>query len=165
MTTYDGRSANYVAGRVSTNTEPNISRLVIEKQYQVHREKLNKIQTLTDSHLIIPDFLVNQSWKLFQAEKKKRDMIKHNEIIYERIMKAETDESIIKREVSGHAKRVQDVKQICGNIKEAHRVKNLLQIQKDNEIILQRIEKAKPIYTLKGMKEWYKPHILYKENR
>eukprot|EP01035_Chromulina_nebulosa_P027250 gene27250-35802_t len=48
MTTYNGRSANYVAGKEVPNKEPPMSKYVVEKLYKVHRERIYKIQPVVD---------------------------------------------------------------------------------------------------------------------
>ena len=46
MTTYNGRSANYVAGKEVPNKEPPMSKYVVEKLYKVNKN-------LADINLVI----------------------------------------------------------------------------------------------------------------
>ena len=61
MTTYGGRSAQYVPGRDVPNKEPPVSKFVVEKLYKVHRLRMKKIEPLVDCHVHVPDFLTNYS--------------------------------------------------------------------------------------------------------
>jgi hypothetical protein len=63
MTTYNGRSAQYIPGKEVPNREPAVSKFVVEKLYEVHRKRLIKIEPVVDCHIYIPSFLTNQSWK------------------------------------------------------------------------------------------------------
>lgn len=41
----------------------------------------------------------------------------------------------------------------------------MLSIQRENELMQQRIQRARPEYTVKSMKEWYKHHEFFKDGR
>lgn len=63
MTTYNGRKAGYIPGLQPVNKEPPVAKYVVEKLYRVHRERLGKVESLTDCHLTVMDFLQDQGWK------------------------------------------------------------------------------------------------------
>jgi len=165
MTTYNGRSAQYVPGREVPNKEPPVSRYVVEKLYRVHRERVLKVEPTIDSHVKIPDFLVNQTWKKNAEKQKKVVITKENQDIYGRIEKVENSQSTITKENQVHVKRVEAKLSYLRKLKEHGRLVNLVKIQKENELLLRRLEKAKPQYTLKKCKDWYKHHELYKAGR
>jgi hypothetical protein len=89
----------------------------------------------------------------------------HNEEIYQRIAKVENTESLITSDNRKHIKHVENELKLMKNLKEKGRVRNILKIQRENEDLLQRIERARPEYTRKAIKEWYKHHELFKKGR
>lgn len=166
MTTYDGRGYKYDSkGKEVVNKEPPVSKHIVEKLYRIHRENVIHCTPLTDCHVDIPKFLTDVSWKKLGEQKKKRDQIRRNELIYGRIAKVENAESRITKDIREHVRRTDDVKQKMLKLSETGRLKHLLKIQKDNTIILERIERARPSITAQGIKEWYQPHITYKDGR
>ena len=107
MTTYAGRSASYVPGKEVPNKEPPVSRYVVEKLYRVHRERVLNVEPTIDTHVKIPDFLTNQSWKKNAEIQKQKVIAKENQDIYHRLLKAENEESHITKENRVHVKRVE----------------------------------------------------------
>jgi hypothetical protein len=124
-----------------------------------------KVEPTIDSHVKIPDFLVNQTWKK-NAEKQKLVVIaRENQDIYGRIAKVENSESLITRENKVHVKRVESKLSYLRKLKEHGRLVNMLKIQRENELFLKRLEKANPQYTLKACKDWYRHHERFKAGR
>jgi hypothetical protein len=165
MTEYNGRSASYVPGREVPNKEPPVSKYVIEKLYRVHRERLQKATPIIDSHVKIPEFLVNQTWKKNAERQKLIDIQKENQEMYGRISKLENCESLITTDNKAHVKRVENKLNYLRKLKRHGRLVQMVKIQRENEHLLKRLEKAKPQYTLKKCKEWYKYHEHYKTGR
>ncbi len=165
MTTYNGRSASYVPGKEVPNKEPPVSKYVIEKLYRVHRERLQKSAPTIDSHVKIPDFLTNQTWKKNAERQRLIDIQRENQEMYGRISKVENEESEITKENKLHVKRVESKLSYLRKLKRHGRLVQLVKIQRENEHLLKRLEKAKPQYTLKKCKEWYKYHEHYKNGR
>ena len=166
MTTYDGRGYKYDSkGKEVVNREPPVSKHIVEKLYRIHRTNVLNVEPLTDCHVVIPEFLTNMAWKKLGEKKKKRDQLVQNEKVYQRISKVENNPSRIVTDINDHIKRVEDVKEKMLKLSEAGRLKHLLKIQRDNTVILERIEKARPSITSEAIKEWYKPHVLYKDGR
>jgi hypothetical protein len=165
MTTYGGRSASYIPGREVVNKEPPVSKYVVEKLYRVHRERVLKVEPTIDSHVKIPDFLTNQTWKK-NAEKQKQVVIaRENQDIYGRIAKVENGESLITKANRVHVKRVESKLSYLRKLKEHGRLVQMIKIQKENEHFLKRLEKANPQYTLKNCHEWYRHHERFKLGR
>eukprot|EP01038_Epipyxis_sp_PR26KG_P005066 gene5066-7070_t len=165
MTTYNGRSASYIPGKEVVNKEPPVSRYVVEKLYRVHRERVLKVEPTVDCHVHVPDFLKNQSWKK-QAQKHKEDeIVRHNHEIFGRIARAEKSESGYAKENREHLKRIESKSRYMKKLREEGRLRQIIKIQKENEFVLKRIEKAKPEYTLKSIKDWYKHHEVFKAGR
>lgn len=165
MTTYDGRAASYIPGRDVVNKEPPVSKYVVEKLYRVHRERIMKAEPVVDNHIEIPNFLLNQTWKK-NAEKQRKIVINRtNRQIYERLEKLEKNESILAKENRLHVERIETKLHYLTKLKKHGRLVNLVKIQKENEYMLRRLEKTKPLYTLKECKDWYKHHELYKQGR
>lgn len=48
-------------------------------------------------------------------------------------------------------------------MKTTDRLRKILKIQKENNIFSKRLERVKPVFSVKGCEEWYKHHILFKE--
>lgn len=165
MTTYDGRASSYVPGKEVVNKEPPVSRYVVEKLYKIHRERVINIEPTIHSHVHIPDFLSDQSWKLLAAAHQQAVIARHNEEIYGRIAKRHAEESDITRASRLHISRCNEIKKHTKRLKEAGRLRKVMQIQRENELMMQRIERARPEYTLKSIKEWYKHHEFFKEGR
>jgi hypothetical protein len=165
MTTYNGRSANYIPGKEVVNKEPPVSKFVVEKLYRVHRERIGKIEPTIDSHVKIPDFLTNQSWKKAAEKQKRIKIARHNQEIYDRISKVENSESAYTSEQKQHVKRIELKATYLKKLKEHGRLVHLLKIQKENEYLLRRIERARPEYTKKKCEDWYKHHELFKAGR
>lgn len=165
MTTYSGRSANYIPGKEVVNKEPPVSKYVVEKLYRVHRERVLTCESTIDSHVKIPEFLTNQSWKKNAEKARLNNISKENQDIFDRISKVETNESLLTKTNRVHVKRVEAKLSYLKKLKEHGRLVNMIKIQKENEYLLKRLEKAKPQYTLKQCKEWYKHHELYKAGR
>lgn len=165
MTTYNGRSANYVPGKEVVNKEPPVSRYVVEKLYKVHRERVLKVEKTIDSHVVIPDFLLNREWKKNAERQKQKVILQENQEIYNRLAKLDDQEGQIAKDSKIHIKRMSNKLDYLRKLKEHGRLVSLIKIQKENEYMLQRLEKAKPQYTLKKCKEWYKHHDLFKKGR
>jgi len=165
MLTFEGKAASFVPGREVPNKEPPVSKFVVEKLYKVHRERLRDMQPVVDCHVEIPDFLTNMSWKKITEEHRREVIRMHNEEIYQRIAKVENTESQITSDNRKHIKHVENELKLMKNLKEKGRVRNILKIQRENEDLLQRIERARPEYTRKAIKEWYKHHELFKKGR
>ena len=66
MTTFEGKSASYVAGKMPVNREPlytAVGKKLLESLYSVHRERIMKVQKTVDDRLQVYDFLTDTSWK------------------------------------------------------------------------------------------------------
>lgn len=165
MTTYNGRSANYIPGKEVPNKEPPVSKFVVEKLYQVHRERLMKVTPTIDSHIHIPDFMKNQSWKKNVMLQQQKSITQHNQEIYRRIAKLEHEESPITKDSRMHVKRIESKAKYIKKLKHDGRVRRIVKIQKENEYFMKRIERVQPMYSLKDTKEWYKHHQNFKAGR
>ena len=165
MTTFDGKPFSFVPGKEAPNREPPVSKHVVEKLYQVHRERVLKVEPLIDSHVHIPDFLTNTAWKLSAEEHRRNVIARDNEVIYKRIAKRAAETSNITKDAQDHIRRVNDIKYHTKRLKEAGRVRQVMVIQKENEMMLQRIDRARAEYTVKSIEEWYKHHTRFKEGR
>ena len=160
-----GRSAGYIPGKEVPNKEPPVSKFVVEKLYRVHRLRIQKIEPTIDSHVHIPDFLTNQSWKKNAEKQKAHRMALHNQEIYDRISKVENTDSQYTVEQKAHVRRIEIKAAYLKKLKEHGRLVQLLKIQKENEYLLRRIERARPEYTKKKCDDWYKHHELFKMGR
>jgi hypothetical protein len=165
MTTYAGKSAQYVPGRDVPNKEPPVSKFVVEKLYKVHRLRMKKIEPLVDCHVHIPDFLTNTTWKKNAEISRKAKIMEQNLHMYHRITKVANEESAYKKETKLHVRRIENKAMYLKKLKEQDRLHKAYKIQKENEYILKRIEKAQPEYTKKRLDEWYRHHELFKAGR
>jgi hypothetical protein len=165
MTTYNGRSAQYIPGRDVPNKEPPVSKFVVEKLYRVHRMRMKKIEPLVDCHVHVPDFLTNTTWKKNAENARKAKIVSQNLYMFHRITKVENEESVYKKETKLHVKRMENKSGYLKKLKEQDRLHKAYKIQRENEYILKRIEKAQPEYTKKKLDEWYRHHELFKAGR
>ncbi|KAJ1421685.1 hypothetical protein B484DRAFT_421138, partial [Ochromonadaceae sp. CCMP2298] len=165
MTTYAGRSAQYVPGRDVPNKEPPVSKFVVEKLYRVHRLRMAKIAPLVDCHVHIPDFLTNTTWKENAEKARQARIAAQNLYMFNRISKVENGESEYKKEAKAHVRRIDHKAAYLKKLKTQDRIHKNYKIERENEYILKRIEKAQPEYTKKKMDEWYNYHELFKAGR
>lgn len=142
-----------------------MAKYVVEKLYKVHRERLGKVKSLTDNRLEVMDFLTNKTWKKTAAYHQELRIMKHNEEMYERIAKVENGESIIAKEKREHVKKVSEGSKVMDRLKRGDRERKILLIQKENEHLHARLQKASAEYTMKKCNEWYKHHALFKKGR
>ena len=165
MLTFDGKSASFVPGKEIPNKEPAVSKFVVEKLYKVHRERVLNMEPVIKSRIEIPDFLTNTSWKKITEQHRHEVIRKENEVIYQRIARVENLESHITKSSREHKQHVEKELTLMKNLKLKGRIRDFLKVQRENEDMLKRIERARPEYTLKGCKEWYKHHELFKAGR
>jgi len=165
MLTFDGKSASFIPGKENPNKEPAVSKFVVEKLYKVHRERVLNMEPVVESRIDIPDFLTDNSWKKITEQHRHEVIRRENEVIYQRIAKVENLESLITKASREHKYRVEKELVLMKNLKLKGRVRDFLKVQRENEDMLKRIERARPEYTLKGCKEWYKHHELFKQGR
>jgi hypothetical protein len=145
MTTYNGRSAQFVPGRETPNKEPPMNRFVIEKLYRVHRERMEKVEPLVDCHVFIPEFMKgSNTWKKNAADARQNKILAENAHMYGRIEKVEKTESLYIKEQRQHIRRMEMKGLYLRRLKETDRVHRTMKIQKENEYLLKRIEKAQP---------------------
>ena len=87
MTTFEGKSASYVAGKQSANHEPlytAVGKKLLESLYIEHRERILKVEKIVDDRLEEFDFLTDQSWKVISRRHQELRLMKHNEEFYAR---------------------------------------------------------------------------------
>ena len=165
MTTYDGKSASFNPAIQCPNKEPPVSKFVVEKLYRVHRSRIMNIEPVVDCQVVIPDFLTNQDWKK-NAEKHRLQVIKsENEDMFRRLEKVENNESSYTKDSRVHIKRINGKLKYIRHLKESNRVRKLIMIQRENEEMMRRMEKARPQYSMKACREWYHHHEMFKSGR
>lgn len=123
------------------------------------------VEPVVDCHVHTPSFLGDTSWKQIALEHRQKEIAFANEIMYGRIEKQAKEESQIKKESREHIKRVLDIKKHTKRLKDNGRLHREMLLRKENELMHARIERARPQYTLKSMKEWYKYHQNFKDGR
>ena len=162
---FNGKPYSFVPGKEAMNKEPGVSKFVVEKLYRVHRERIMKMKPILDTKMHIPSFLTDNTWKEGAALAHKEKIARENEAIYKRIAKRESEDSPFVKTQREHRLRVDDIKVHAKHLKEADRVRQAMRIQKENELLLQRLERARPEYTAKSIKDWYAHHVHFKEGR
>ena len=165
MLTFDGKPISWMPGKESANKEPPTNKFVVEKLYKVHRKRINKMEPVVDCHFFVPDFLTNTSWKQITEQHRREVITKQNEVIYKRIAKAENTESLITSENREHIKRVEHELKLMKRLKQMGRIRDILKVQRENEDLLVRIDRARPEYGRKNIQEWYRHHELFKQGR
>ena len=67
MTTFEGKSASYVAGKVPINKEAlytGVGKKLLEDLYIVHRRRVLNVEKTVDDRVRVLDFLTDTSWKM-----------------------------------------------------------------------------------------------------
>jgi len=165
MSNFDGRAPSYVPGKVPLNQEPlytAVGKKLLEKVYEVHRARVINAEAMVDDRLRVFDFLTDQSWKMLSKRHQELELMKHNEIIYGRISKVENQESTYTKERREHVKNIEHQSKHSKRLKEVGRVRAVLKIQRENEHMHSRIQKAKPYYSRERMRREYQHHELFK---
>lgn len=164
-TNFDGKPLSFVPGKEKPNKEPAVSKFVVEKLYKVHRERIRDMVPIVDCKMEIPEFMNNQSWKKITEEHRKEVIRMENEVIYQRIAKMENGESAMTKASRLHKRRVENELKLMKSLKLKGRIRDFLKLQRENEDMLRRIERARPEYSVKNCREWYKHHELFKQGR
>ena len=168
MLTFEGKTFDYFKNKTKDppNKEASPNRFLLEKLYRVHRRRVIGARPTIDSYVEVPDFFKNaQSAKEQAKEHQLGKIARENETIYKRIARAENAESLITKDTREHVKRVEHELVLMERLKRMGRARSVLRVNRENEDILLRIERARPEYSIKGMKEWYKHHELFKKGR
>ena len=167
MLTFDGKALNFEANKAKepANKEVSPNRFQVELLYKVHRQRVLAAKPTIASYVEIPDFLTNTDWKEQAKLHKQQKITAENETIYRRISRAENAESHITKENREHIERVEHELVLMERLKRMGRARNIIRINKENEDMLMRIERARPEYTQKALKDWYKHHELFKKGR
>jgi hypothetical protein len=165
MTTYDGKCASFVPGREVVNKEPAVSKFMVEKNYRIHRERIMNIGTVLDTHVVVPDFMKNQSWKKSAAKHRATMLALDNELFYQRLSKVENEESKYTRENKEHIQKVHAQLRHTRRLQDGTRMRRVMYIQRENEYFLQRLQRTKPTHTLQSLKDWYRRHTKFKNSR
>lgn len=139
--------------------------LVIEKHYRSHREKLKEAQAVVDDYKDDIDLLKKRPWKRLQMQNNDEKISTLNEDIYRRLVTVENKESLITTDTKVHGQKFEQHLKCLKNINENGRLRKLIQIQRENESMMKRIENTRPRYTVKAQKKWYKDHQNYKKSR
>lgn len=166
MTTMAGKGPNYVVGREAPNKEPPVSKFVVEKLYRVHRRRVLNVAPVVDCHSsVFHELGKDTSWKKGATDLLQQRIARENESIYGRIAKRENEESQMAKSTREHNERVDDIKSHSKRLKEASRLRKVVKIRRENEMLLHRIERARPEYTIKSIRDWYKHHENFKDGR
>ena len=165
MATFDGRAASYVPGVVPANQEPlytAVGKKLLEKTYEVHRTRVINAVPMVDARLRVFDFLTDQSWKMLSKRHQELELMKHNEVIYGRISKVENQESSYTKERRDHVRNIEHQSKHSKRLKEVGRLRAVMRIQRENEHMHKRIQKAQPYYSRAKFKKDYSHHELFK---
>ena len=71
MTTFEGKSASYVAGKAPINKEAlytGVGKKLLEDLYIVHRKRVLNVQKTVDDRVRVLDFLTDTSWKMVRFD-------------------------------------------------------------------------------------------------
>ncbi len=168
IVTYDGKGVSYDNGRHVVNREPTMSsKMVVERMYRSHRERLKHAGTVLDTHVHVPDFLKpeNQAWRKTEEDRKKKLLSLNNEHFNKRLAVAENQMSIYTVENIKHLEVLNTMKKHMGRLTLQARARKSVQIKKENEFNQDRLENARPTTSNKGLSKWYQHHIDFKDGR
>ncbi len=161
----DGRAPSYVPGTVPVNQEPlynAVGKKLLEKVYEVHRKRVVNAEPMVDARLKVFDFLTDQSWKMLAKRHQELELMKHNEIIYGRISKVQNQESNYTKERREHVKNIEHQSKHSKRLKEVGRMRAAMKIQRENEHMHHRIQRARPYYSVQRFRAEYKHVQLFK---
>jgi Hemingway/CFA97 len=165
MSTFDGKCLSYDSSKQVVNKEPSATKVVVERMYRSHRERIQKATSVIDDHVEIPDFMKSQNWREMDKERKQRLLEIDNEHFYKRLTKAESQMSAYTAAQIEHVNLVNSMKKHMSRLKETDRKRKSTQIQRENEFMMARLHQIRPSTTQASMAEWYKHHERFKEAR
>ena len=148
------------------NREPILTnKEVVEKMYRAHRERVLDQGTVLDTHVHVPEFMKNQVWRKISKNRKDKLLAVNNEHMYHRLQKAESKMSVYTADNIKHLELTGSMSKCMANLRSTARLRKNVQIQRENEYLMIRLNKARPVSTAKDISEWYKHHIVFKEGR
>lgn len=166
MSTYDGKPLSFDSKRHVVNKEPTLTtKAVVEKMYRAHRERIQRSECVIDSHVIIPEFMVEQKWKKLRKKHLAQELNLENEHIYKRLNTTENAASRYTIETERHVQLVDSMKKHMNRLRESDRVRKIMQIQRENEYMFYRLQAMKPKMPIADMEKWYEGHEKFKEGR
>lgn len=162
MTTFEGKSASYVAGKQSSNKEPlytAVGKKLLESLYCVHRERVMKVEKTVDDRFVAMDFLTDTSWKQIARRHRELTIMKHNEEFYARLSKLENTESAFLREQKRHQRHIAGQAEYSKRLKAHGRRLKVDKINRENEHMHHRIANATPFYSRKQQAAEYQRNV------
>ena len=168
IVTYDGKGVSFDNDRQVVNREPTMStKMVVERMYRSHRERLKHAGSVLDTHVHVPDFLKpeNQAWRKTADDRRKKILTQNNEHFYKRLAVAEKQMSIYTVENIKHLEVLNAMKKHMGRLTLAARERKIVQIKRENDFNQDRLDNARPTTSNEGLTAWYQHHINFKEGR
>ena len=167
MSTYDNKPLSFDSLKQAANREPTLgtTKEVVEKLYSAHRERVLTQHTVLDTHVHIPEFMRNQVWRKMARDRQDKILAVDNEHFYKRLLKAENRMSIYTAETIEHNQLIEGMSKHMNRLKEQARLRKNVQIQRENEYMIVRLNKAKPKTSADDIKNWYQYHVQFKEGR
>ena len=168
MSTFDGKSYNYVPGKQPKNKEPlynAVGKKLLEKLYETHRKRVMNVDKTVDDQLEVFDFLTDQSWKQVVKRHHELELMKHNEVFYARLSKLENTETKYSKEMKFHIKHIKNQSEYSKKLKEHSRFLFNQKINRDNEHLHQRLTNAQPFYSRQRFKQEYDRALFAKSGR
>lgn len=143
------------------------TKMVVERMYRSHRERLKHADTVLDTHVHIPDFLKpeNQAWRKTEDERRKKILTLNNEHFYKRLAVAENQMSIYTVDNIRHLEVLNVMKKHRGRVILQARARKSIKIKQENDFNQGRLDNARPTTSNEGLMEWYKLHSNFKEGR
>ena len=166
-TTFEGKPLSFNGLKHVVNKEPTLGadKEVVEKMYRAHRERVLDQGTVLDTHVHIPEFMKNQVWRKISKNRKDKLLAVNNEHMYERLQKAENKMSKYTADNIRHLELTGSMSKCMTTLRTTARLRKNVQIQRENEYLMIRLNKARPVSTAKDISDWYKHHIVFKEGR
>jgi hypothetical protein len=121
--------------------------------------------TVLDTHVHIPDFMKNQTWRKVAKNRRDKVLAVDNEAFYLRLLKAENSISTIKKDAIKHLETVGGMAKHMHRLKELDRLRKNVQIKRENHFLMARLHKARPNTSAKAMQKWYKHHADFRDGR
>jgi len=170
MLTFDGKGLSTSASsriRGPPNKEPVFATpAVVERVYGNHRDRLlHHTETTLDTHVHIPDFLKNKTWRVQAKKRQQKILAINNEHSTRRLEEAGKRMSVYTADNIKHAEILHAMEKHLGRLTKLTREHKVQEIRKENKFVNKRIRETRPVTRNTELREWYQHHLNFKNNR
>ena len=170
MLTFDGKglsTSSHSRIRGPVNKEPVFATpAVVERIYANHRDRLlHHTESTIDTHVHIPDFLKNKTWRVQAKKRQQKVLALNNEHSTRRLEEAGKRMSVYTADNIKHTEILHAMEKHLGRLTKLTREHKVKEIRKENEFVNQRIRETRPVTRNEDLRAWYQHHHNFKQNR